>query len=408
MEQAETVRRVLDEQGIAIYFQPLVSVESKGIVGFEAFSRGVDREGRTIADAGVLFNEKLPMKEQYDLELLCHKESLESFETINNRFKDMLLFLNVNSNIYNSKDFARCDPASSLTPFHYSPKLIVFEFDVAQLADQIPVVHIKKLKQLNYRICLDSIQENVRSRELTLLIKPDFVKIDRSFYDGIDKSAQVVDNVKSAAHGCRRAGVQPIAKGVETEQEATALALAGVTLQQGYFYTDTGGKKKESFNSRVTRLNSACRDKEAESFKVGHDHFCRYHLLLKKTMNKLTLAADAVGTNKILEHMVRKNDEVVTAFVLSASGKQLSSRFVGRSGDFIGKRIESCAVGSDHSLKEYFMYLNSGFDKIAGATESSPFCRGGCRYLAGFYFNEERRKGEILVIEYSDCSRNGN
>lgn len=198
----------------------------------------------------------------------------------------------------------------------------------------------------------------------------------------------------------KRVGVMVAAKGVETEQEALALADAGVTLQQGYFYSDTGGDsaEKDSFAEKVARLNKFLRKKQLQRNQLSEACFGSFHLLLKSCISKLVQEGRG-GTEKVLEELVKNNPTIVSAFTINASGKQESRRYVGRAGDAFGRRVLPSLPGTDHSHQEYFMYLNSGLERIAGKSSGSPFCREEHRYLAGFYYNEER-KGGILVIEY--------
>lgn len=372
-----------------------------GIVGVEAFSRGVDDDGNAVADAATLFDSELPLSDQQQVEILCHKKSLTSFKGIKTKFNDMLLFLNVNSLLHNDGDHKAVNPADILQEFDFDPRIVVFEFDVNQLREQVPVELIMSLKSQGYRISLDSLQADVRSRELILGLGVDFAKMDRSFYDGIEKSKAVADSVKNAAEGCLRSGVIPMAKGVESEAEAQKLTLSGVALQQGFFFTHNKGKR-DSFKDKLQRLHVLQRDKIKKKYEVEEEFFRRYHLLLKSTMHKLQKDPDVEGINRVLKEVVRKESAIVSVFVLNASGKQISHRYIGKSGDPLGRRLENCAPGTDHRYKEYFMYLNSGFEKIAGGTGATPFCRGNSHYLAGFYYGEDDRRGEVLVLEYCD------
>jgi len=401
-EKIALVRTVVSHENISVYFQPIVSIEAQGIVGVEAFSRGVDDDGNHIADASILFDSILPFQEQQSIETLCHKRSFTTFKGIDAKFNDMVLFLNVNSMLHNERSFEAINPIDVLKEFDFSPRTIAFEFDVKQLGQSVPVDLIMQLKKQGYRISLDSIQADFRSRELVLGLEADFAKMDRSFYDGIDKSKAVADSVQSAAEGCLRAGVIPMAKGVETEAEAEHLLLAGLGLQQGFFFTHTKSKQRDSFKDKLKRLYACHRNAVKNKFELEQDHFRNYHLLLKNTMYKLEKAEYVDEIDDVLKDVVRKNKGVVSSFVLDASGKQLSHRYIGWAGDPLGRRLEGCAPGADHTYKEYFMYLNSGFEKIAGGIDSSPFCRERCHYLAGCYLKEKRHRGEILVLEYSD------
>ncbi|WP_320169225.1 EAL domain-containing protein [Maridesulfovibrio sp.] len=401
-ECIEAVSRVVTEEGIAVYFQPLISLESRNVVGFEAFSRGVDREGRTVAGPGYLFNDLLPLAAQQRVENLCLKKSLESFLPINERYPEMLLFLNVNSSAYGAEEVT---PSTLITDFDLNPRIIVFEFDVSQLKKSAPAKLIRELSAQGFRISLDNVDGSLQSRELLLRLQPDFAKLGRSYYEGVDSSKHKFDQARGAALILRETGAIAIAKGVETEAEALALAQAGIVLQQGYLYSDSRSEdgEQESFQDKVSRINGFYRSFRARNIRGSQEKFRDFHQVLKGAMTRLQ-QEDSGGTNWMLDDLARKTPGLVSAFVLNGAGKQISKRVLGQEADFIGRYIEPSSEGSDHSHEDYYMYLNSGFEKVAGCRSISAYSREPVRYLAGFFYQGGRR-GAILVVEYVDKLR---
>ncbi|WP_432735544.1 EAL domain-containing protein [Maridesulfovibrio sp. FT414] len=403
-ECIEAVSRVVTEEGIAVYYQALISLESKGVVGFEAFSRGVDREGNTVAGPGYLFNELLPLKAQQRVEMLCLKKSLESFLPINESYPEMLLFLNVNSTVYNSEKQAGPSPADTVNEFSLNPRIVVFEFDVSQLKKSVPLKLIRSLQKQGFRISMDNIDGSMQCRELLLRVKPDFAKLGRKLYDEVERSRYKFDLVKGAALCLKEVEALAIVKGVESEAEAIALAEAGVVLQQGYFYSENGGEgeKSESFQDKVARINSLYRGYLSKKKRGAQERFRNFHQVLKAGMTKLQ-QDDSGSANWFIEDLAKKTPGLVSIFVLNSAGKQVTKRVLGQDADFIGKYIEASAEGSDHSHEDYYMQLNSGFEKAAGCRAVSAFSRHRVCYMAGFFYQGGRR-GAILVIEYLDSN----
>ena len=401
-----SVSKVLDGESVEVYFQPVLSLESKCIFGFEAFSRGVDKTGKTIVEPACLFSSSLPAETQLKVETLCVNSILKSFRNIHLKYKNMILFLNVNSNVYNLPENEKQYPLKMLESYNLNPSTIAFEFEVSQLEKKIPLSLISSLQESGYRISLDNTRVSLTGLDVVFKIRPDFIKLDRFFFKGIDKSSHKRNMVKAAALIFEQAGAMPIAKGVETEAEALALAESGFYLQQGFFYTNGGDDESSSanFGDKVAKLNADFRAVNVAKFADSRERFARFHLVLKSTISKLQ-QEDVSGMNDVLKDLVKKERGIVSVFSLDASGKQLSKRFVGKSGDHIGKIVEMSAAGSDHSHEGYFMYLNSGLEKVAGIKEISAYCREDSRYIAGFFYREEGRRGLILVLEYLDKSQ---
>ena len=396
----EAVGRVVSEEGIAVYFQPLVSIPSKGVVGFEAFSRGVDENGSTLANAACLFNESLPQPAQHKVEELCLKKSLVAYKPIYEKYFSMLLFLNVNAGLYSKEEIRDYKPLKYLEAVNYNPRMVVFEFDATQLAKSAPIDLLRKIKSTGYRISIDNSDLSRGCREQLFMVKPDFIKIDRSQYKGIDTSGRIRELYRFVVGMFKQAGVMPIAKGVETAEEAVSLVKAGITVQQGFYYSDKGAEG-ESLTDRIARVNSQYRELKSIEFKKTQETFSSVHLLLKKTISRLQ-QEEVSRMTEIIDESTKKTPELIAAFIVNESGKQLSKVIIGQSGDRMGLRVESTAVGSDHSLEEYFMYINSGMDKCSGLIEFSAFCREKHRYVAGHFYRDGTRKGNILVLFYTD------
>ncbi|WP_291326762.1 EAL domain-containing protein [Desulfovibrio sp. UCD-KL4C] len=400
-----SVSKVLDGESVEVYFQPVLSLESKGIIGFEAFSRGVNESGKTIVEPACLFSSSLPPETQLKVETLCVNKILKSFRNIHRKYKKMVLFLNVNSNVYNFPENENQYPFKELESSKFNPSSIAFEFEVSQLEKKIPLSLIGSLQESGYRISLDNTRVSLAGLEVVFKIRPDFIKLDRFFFEGIDKSSHKRNMVKAAALTFEQAGAMPVAKGVETEAEALALAESGFYLQQGFFYTNGGDDESSStnFGDKVAKLNTDYRNINVVKFDNSRELFAHFHLVLKSVISKLQ-QEELSGMNDVLKDLVKKERGIVSVFSLDASGKQLSQRFVGKSGDHIGRIVEMSVAGCDHSHEDYFMYLNSGLEKVAGIKEISAFCREDSRYIAGFFYREEGRRGLILVLEYLDKS----
>ncbi|WP_163352537.1 EAL domain-containing protein [Desulfovibrio sp. JC010] len=397
------ISKVVTEDSITIYFQPVVSLLSRTVIGFEAFARGVDETGATLASPACLFNASLPIQAQLKVEEVCLKKGFEAYMPLYEKYRDILLFLNINSGIYSRDEYKVRSPHQQAEPYRYSPRMITFEMDAAQLKQDVPLEMIRKVRENKYRISIDNVDGSIDCAERLFAIKPDFAKLDSKFYRGIEESEGIKQKVGAIAETLIRCGVMPVAKGVETESEAIALARCGFYLQQGFFYADSAdeGAKNDSFGDKVGRVSNAFRESRKKGVKRSQESFRDIHLLLKSTMTRLQQEEDG-EMNRILDELLKKNDNLVSAYILDAAGKQISKRLAGKSADPFGLRILASAVGSDHSDNEIFVYLNSGFEKTSGFTGPDSLCRDPYRYLAGFYYKEGSRRGRILILDYID------
>ncbi|WP_415714669.1 EAL domain-containing protein [Maridesulfovibrio sp.] len=395
------ISKAVTEDGITIYFQPIVSLLSRTVIGFEAFSRGVDDSGATLAAPDCLFNSSLPIQAQFKVEEVCLKKGFAAYGPLYEKYRDMLLFLNINCSLYSHNEYKGRSPHQLAEPFKYSPRMITFEMDAAQLKDVPPLDMIRLVRENGYRISVDNVVPSVDCMDRFQIIKPDFVKLDRKFYKGIDKSRRIQKKVAATAELFSLCGAMGIAKGVETEAEALALMRSGYYMQQGYFYSDSADEegREDSFGNKVSRISKSVHGEKKKEGELSRELFRNSHLLLKSTMTRLQQEEDG-EMNRILDELLKKNANIVSVYVMDSSGKQISKRLAGKGADPFGLRILPSAVGSDHSDKDFFVALNSGFEKVAGLCAPDPLCSDGYNYIAGFYYQQGSRRGRILVLEY--------
>lgn len=395
------ISKVVIEDGITIYFQPVVSLLSKTVIGFEAFARGTDESGETSVSPACLFNSALPIKAQLKIEEVCLSKSLEAYKPLYEKYRDIILFLNLNSNIYSRDEYKVRSPHKLAASYKYSPNMITLELDAAHLVKAVPFEMITSSRDLGYKISIDNVDASAECANILRRTKPDFVKFDSKIYQDMGGAEGVKEELATFVADLLSQGITPVAKGVEKEQEAVTLAKAGFTLQQGYFYADSSSAsgRSDSFSDKINRVSHALKENNKSSVKLKQEIFREVHLLLKSTVTRLQQEEDG-ELNRILEELIKKNPKIVSAYILSASGRQLTKRFAGKAADSLGMKLVNSAVGSDHSDSEIFIYLNSGFEKIAGTHGPDPLCRSGYNYLACFFYKDRSRRGQILILDY--------
>ncbi|MEO1336523.1 MAG: EAL domain-containing protein, partial [Myxococcota bacterium] len=95
---------------------------------------------------------------------------------------------------------------------------------------------IDRLRQRDIRVALDDFGVGYSSLSYLMKLRPDTLKIDRSFVMSAmsDKVAATV--LESIVAMALRLGVRLVAEGIETEQHREYLACLGAHSLQGYLY----------------------------------------------------------------------------------------------------------------------------------------------------------------------------
>ena len=112
---------------------------------------------------------------------------------------------------------------------------------VIELTEQTPTDDFELLdkalhhyRAMGFGIALDDLGAGYSSLRMWSELRPDYVKIDRYFIDGIHQDAVKREFVESILKIARASRAQVIAEGIELAEELTVLSEMGVDLVQGY------------------------------------------------------------------------------------------------------------------------------------------------------------------------------
>jgi hypothetical protein len=85
------------------------------------------------------------------------------------------------------------------------------------------------------KIAIDDLGEGFSSLRLWSELRPEFIKVDMHFVQGVDRDPIKLQFLKSIQHIAESCGTHVIAEGVETEAELRVVKDIGIAFGQGYF-----------------------------------------------------------------------------------------------------------------------------------------------------------------------------
>ena len=115
-------------------------------------------------------------------------------------------------------------------------RLLIEITETAVLTAGASLDTVRRLRQHGLRVALDDFGTGQSSLSLLLNCPVDVLKVDKSFVSGssADRAgAVIVENLIGFINGL---GLEAVAEGVETPEQAQRLRLAGYTLAQGYLF----------------------------------------------------------------------------------------------------------------------------------------------------------------------------
>jgi diguanylate cyclase (GGDEF)-like protein/PAS domain S-box-containing protein len=100
----------------------------------------------------------------------------------------------------------------------------------------VGVSTVGRLKDLGAQVCVDDFGTGFSSLARLRRFPIDFLKVDRTFVDGLGKESEDSAIVSAVVGLARSLGLVAVAEGVETPQQAARLAEIGCRYAQGYHY----------------------------------------------------------------------------------------------------------------------------------------------------------------------------
>ncbi len=224
---------ILDEEKIKPVYQPIVSLESGKVYGYEALSR-IDLE-----DCSFNTEEMFRIAEElncvWKLEELCRRNCLRFVG--DGKLNGKKLFINVDPKVICDEKFTEGVTRKYLQKYGLKPSDIVFEVTERTSTDNAEIFRniIDYYRKQQYRIAIDDYGSEYAGVGRVCALEPHFLKIDMYVIRDIDKSAIRRSMVQSIVVFCKSANIHVIAEGIETKEELKTLVKLGVHYGQGYY-----------------------------------------------------------------------------------------------------------------------------------------------------------------------------
>src|SRR5271156_282909 len=236
----ETDLRKAFEQGeFRVFYQPIVSLQTGKITGFEALTRWQRPEGIVPPIEFIAVAEEIgllvPMNRQLLREACQHLRSWQSEFPSN---PPLTMSVNISA-----KDFVQPDLASEifkcLEETGIDPSCLQLEIiETIAMGDEEKSGHVlSQLKALGVRLSIDDFGTGYSSLSRLRRIPVDTLKIDRAFISNMEsdrENHEIVRAIIILAHNLR---LKVVAEGTETEAHINLLKEFNCEMAQGYFFS---------------------------------------------------------------------------------------------------------------------------------------------------------------------------
>ena len=215
-------------------FQPIVDIKKGAIVSYEALLRGINSE------PPFFVFDQIENKYINDFDQLNREKAIEKAVQLG---LDCCLNLNFSPGaiLYKNGKYVE-DTVQAAKRNNLDPRKIIIEITESEIVKDISMFSqiLNNLRRTGIVIAIDDFGAGYAGLNLLADIQPDLIKIDMHLLREVDKDGPRQAIVRAIYNACYDLGVDVLAEGVESKNELDFLSELGLTLYQGYYFSEPG------------------------------------------------------------------------------------------------------------------------------------------------------------------------
>ena len=316
-EELELVKKILDENLLKYYFQPIVNSQDGSIYAYEALMRS--NTDKMISPLKILKYAGM-LGRLNDVEKATFVNVLKYVNDYKNSFEGKHVFINSIPGVRMNPD--ETERINELLIGHADTAVVELT-EQAELDDYALDEMKKRYKDMDIRTAVDDYGTGYSNITNLLRYMPNYVKIDRALLSEIQFSAQKQHFVREIIDFSHDNNILALAEGVETSEELKTVILLGVDLIQGYYTSRPSPEVIQSIPEEIVKeINSYAKER------------------IDGTVNKVYIAG---RTNRVSLNNLHKDGYTCIKFEGEATYRDVT--LVGNPGLKTGIHVE---VGSDY------------------------------------------------------------
>ncbi|HET7294921.1 MAG TPA: EAL domain-containing protein [Vicinamibacteria bacterium] len=231
-ERREVLLEIIHNYSVWTAFQPIVEIETRQIVGHEGLSRGP--RASDLESPGALFGLAARCGVVEELERACRRQAFRDWAVFGAPGR---LFLNTVPATVRDPSFLGRGVLDYLGDGQ-SPRFVTLEITEGQVIANLNLYReaMHPFIELGFSFAIDDVGAGYSGLETIANLGASYLKIDMGLVRDVHQkriSQQVVKAILDMAAGT---GATVIAEGIQTAEEADALASLGVRYGQGYHF----------------------------------------------------------------------------------------------------------------------------------------------------------------------------
>ncbi|MES2261647.1 MAG: GGDEF domain-containing protein [Pseudomonadota bacterium] len=315
---------IIARRQLSALFQPIIQMQGGDIIGYEGLIRGPSDS--PLHAPMNLFKVARACNLTLEVEHLCRRVVLERFAELNLPGR---LFLNVSPECLllqrdGSHGVAHGETLQYIQQTGINPERVIIELTESQPTYDYELMReaVLHYRNMGFQIAIDDLGEGFSSLRLWSELRPEYVKIDMHFIQGINTDPVKLQFVRSIQEIADQSDTLVIAEGIETQAELLVLRDLGVAYGQGYHLGRPHANPAKALPAEVIKALSrngvaVYPQRSTEKNTVS----------IEKLLHQVAAVPPAMSNNEVYEIFMREPKLLIIPVVDQGMPLGLISRF---------------------------------------------------------------------------------
>lgn len=397
-----SIQDLIESGEVLTYFQPIVSVRRKAVMGVEALMRGRHLQTGQVLSPKDLIQSARAQQTYPQLERAARNQAMVNFFQ-RGFHEQILLFLNLDLDLICAERQME-ELIDRVKTLGISPSSVVLELVESQFdeTDRLNGV-VSRFREHGMLIAVDDVGAGHSNLERISLIRPDILKIDRSLCAKLGADHCTEEVFSALASLGRKIGALIVAEGVETHRQAVVALERGADLLQGYLiHKPESALSIQLEQARSTACSVAGYFREHMIHSINHNKIeRRMHSILLDSMLSEIAITEQTAFATTLQRVIRSYPDIECAYILDYRGTQVTDTiFNAHEIPPTGHLFQPAEKQTDHSLKQYYYAL---LDNETNRYVTEPYISLAsghlCRTLSATFRDGSNERLYILCID---------
>jgi diguanylate cyclase (GGDEF)-like protein len=262
------LNEILEQRQLTALFQPIIDMQRGEVAGYEGLIRGPSDS--PLHSPMNLFKTARAHGRSVALEHLCRRVVLERFAELRLPGK---LFLNVSPEMLLQPHVRHGETLGYIHEVGLNPERVIIELTENQPTYDYELLRkaVMHYRGMGFQIAIDDLGEGFSSLRLWSELRPEYVKIDMHFVQGINQDPVKLQFVRSIQEIAEQSGSVVIAEGIETQTELLLIRDLNIAYGQGYFIARPASEPGRTLAPDVVKILD-CNGVAVYPHKVGFGH----------------------------------------------------------------------------------------------------------------------------------------